>query len=174
MWFLALPWLLCALYEWATEKKNKFLDLWMATTVGLLESESNWISACSPGEMADKVSILALKLRKLGDKIPEDRELWLRKQLDASLFCFERQIKILLPETPSKQHKLDLLLDELARINEEQWDWEDRVRSEQSPTKGWEAALGARECNNRRIRCKNSINQICDCGEEEKRYASKD
>jgi hypothetical protein len=174
VWFLAIPLLFCAFYEWLIEKKSKVIDALTVLTVGFLESDSHWMTTCPPGETADKISILALKMKKLEGKISTSKFLWLQQQFTAAMFCFNRQIEILLAEEPRPQHQLDLLLDELAQINSEQWDWEDKVRSEQSPTLGWEAALGARLCNSRRIECKNKINQLCGISGEEKKYASKD
>jgi len=166
-WYLAIPWIICALFEWIVEKKDKIIDGRGWIISGFLESESRWITSSPPGEMADKAAILALKLRKLKGKLTEDRELWLRGQLDATLVCFHRSIAILLPEIESKQIQLDVLLNSLAQINEEQWDWEDKVRTDKSV----EAALGARECNSRRVQCKNQINRICGVGDEEKMYS---
>jgi len=169
-WYLAIPWLICALSEWIIQKENKISTARGWLIAGFLDSESKWMAACPPGELADKASILAIKLRKLEGKLTEERERWLQSQLVATLACFHRCINVLLPEVKSKQTKLDLLLDELTQINEEQWNWEDKVRVDQSA----EAALGARECNTRRVQCKNKINRLCGVGDEEKSYASKD
>ncbi len=124
-------------------------------------SEAAWITTCPPGELADKLSILGLKQRKIG--LSDN----LAAQYEATEICFHNSISILMDDK-YKQFRLDQLLEELGKINEEQWDWENKVRSEQSV----EAALGARECNNRRIRVKNEINQLFGSHEEVKSYAS--
>lgn len=67
----------------------------------------------SPGEVADRITILRIKSCRLAD--PEDRAL-------AQLRLLELQRRLQLPE------HLEERLQSLQRVNEALWDAEDRVR----------------------------------------------
>jgi hypothetical protein len=62
--------------------------------------------------------------------------------------------------------RLHTLWDQLSELNARQWDWEDRVRSEESA----EAAVGARRNNTERVRIKNKINELFGAPREVKQY----
>lgn len=162
-WPTILPWVLLILNVWEQQQRKETENTIIDIVHKMVKSEAMWIETCPPGELADKLSILGLKQKKIG--LSDN----LAKQFQATEICFNNSISILVDDK-SKQSRIDHLLEQLAKINEEQWNWENKVRSEQSIT----AALGARECNNRRVRIKNEINYLCGSPEEEKAYASKD
>lgn len=70
----------------------------------------------SPGELLDKISILEIKLRRIGDP---DRRAFVRRELDLLRERWERA---------GLGQELENLLDELRGINERLWDVEDAIR----------------------------------------------
>ena len=116
----------------------------------------------SPGDLWDKLTILQIKKDKQAGniKIVEDEEKRTTTLLD--------KINELKTAIDFKQMQLHLLLKELQKINKEQWDWEDKVRQGDL-----EAAQGARECNSRRVQCKNEINKLYNFPFEQKCYRTK-
>lgn len=119
----------------------------------------------SPGDLADTISILSIKAHRLQDELQSHKinQLLEQKEEYKFLLAMHAQHKDLSEAEMDELHRLTLFLH---NINMEQWDWEDRVRSEQS----WEAAIGARECNSKRVEVKNEINKIFGYFTETKRY----
>jgi hypothetical protein len=163
-WLTLLPWILLVSNVWIQKRREETVEVLHNLTIQCAQAEAQWLISFPPGEIADKLSILGLKKRKIG--LSDDLNL----QWTATEATLTRAITICLGEDVWKQKKLDVLLGTLAEINEEQWNWEDKVRIEGSPI----AALGARECNTRRVKVKNEINRLCSMWGERKQYASKD
>jgi len=104
----------------------------------------------SPGDIADKITILFIKIRRIED--PDRQEQFATELLfDIKALKEWRRWK---PDVSTVQ--LDALLDELRGINEVQWDLEDQVRLGGS----LEAAQAARRNNTKRVEVKNMINEV--------------
>lgn len=113
----------------------------------------------SPGDLYDKWTILVIKLVQ----IDRNLEGHIVKEI-ARLSTLISRVCKLAPDIEGEE--LYLLISELYKINKDQWDLEDRIRTEES----WEAARLARENNNKRVKVKNQINELFGYPTEVKRY----
>ena len=109
----------------------------------------------TPGDLADRITIASVKCGQFDDRLD------LIQQWENHY----RLLSLLYPRLITEQQAVSLR-NELYLINTEQWDFEDRVRTEKSA----EACLGARECNNRRVETKNKINELFEAEKEIKSY----
>lgn len=114
----------------------------------------------APGDVIDKYTITALKLQHITDT---KKKKFLHDELRRTFLLLSRIFQLYTDEIVNRA--LDLL-KQLMVINTEQWSWEDKVRSEKS----WEAAVGARDCNTRRVDKKNEINSLLGYPIEQKEY----
>lgn len=115
----------------------------------------SWELLC-PGDLADKLAILHLKLTRIGhsEALQED----IRRT--TALFF------IVLDTNKSKERRAWDLYDELVKVNNHQWELEDRVRTEHS----WQAAQAARTNNTQRVKLKNQMNELLGYPSEQKKY----
>ena len=101
----------------------------------------------SPGELSDRLSILQIKRERILDensgKFIQEEICKMSLALELIMNQFHHGI----------YDEWEPLMEKLTRLNEKQWDLEDRVRTESS----WEAARAARENNTERVAIKNEI-----------------
>ncbi len=118
----------------------------------------------SPGDIVDRMVILTIKLERVG---------YQESLVDECLslgFNLENLIKKqTIYSVADLTTRINSLYNNLYEIGKEQWDWEDRVRAEQTA----EAAVRARECNNRRVEEKGKINKLFQIEPERKVYATR-
>jgi hypothetical protein len=118
----------------------------------------------SIGDLTDKVIILELKVQNIKD-------ITMRSGVVQDILRSNALLGLIWNYYPDEiWDEWDKLYHELYEINQEQWNWEDRVRTEKS----WEAAVGARECNSRRVVVKNKINELFGYPVEQKQYKTKE
>lgn len=168
--FIPVGWLIAALFLLLAHGMRSSMMLWRQATKQWEEAYEQ-LSLLSdlyykeklliaPGDVIDKYTILQIKLEKIKDQ----------KKIDfikEELFRTEVLLNNIMAKEPENiKLKIKGLYNKLHKINREQWSWEDKVRTEQS----WEAAIGARECNNRRVAVKSEINWILDYPCEVKEY----
>lgn len=114
----------------------------------------------SPGDIVDKLVILMIKNEKIDDA---EQKLRIFDEYGRTQLLWDR-LQNLYEGTGLTQ--LINLMNVLYTINKDQWNLEDRVRTEES----WEAARAARENNNKRVGIKNQINELFGYPTEIKRY----
>lgn len=119
-----------------------------------------FLALFSPGEVIDRIQILALKFDHCTNK--EDKKL-LQDQINLGDYLFNI-FAIRLPKDNRLYCKE--LIRELYSANKAQWEWEDKVREEMT----FEAVQEARINNTERVRIKNEINQLFSCPVEIKIY----
>lgn len=111
----------------------------------------------SPGDLADRYSILVLK-KEIG--LPVNDEL---NEIKEELKIFFRTDGV------------SDLFNELLKSNRKQWELEDELRTSSSLEEAGSTALKIRECNSNRVTLKNKINKILGKGYiEHKLYRSKE
>lgn len=115
----------------------------------------------SPGDIADKEAILLIK---------KDKGLDVEEELKLTSILYMTVQKLAKPKlTPEQVVELGRLEKKLLNINRKQWEYEDRVRAEES----WQAAYAARMQNKLRTHAKNEVNQLFGYMREVKKYAEK-
>ena len=115
----------------------------------------------APGDVLDKMSILAIKLQKISQNKFVQDEIHRIEQLYTNILAVNPEYKKIVPE-------VNELAAQLLETNFDQWLLEDRVRTENS----WEAAQAARDNNTKRVRVKNEINKLFGYPIEMKDYAN--
>lgn len=119
----------------------------------------------APGDVADKLTILSIKMRHFQDN--EEKRRLVHDEFQRTLVLMDRIVEYY-PDL--NEAELRTLNKELEAINMIQWDSEDRVRTEQS----WAAAFHARQCNSERVKVKNKINKLFRYPTETKDYQGTD
>lgn len=121
------------------------------------------ILTISPGDLADKLVILQIKREKIENL---DSGYFIQDEICRTSIILDIILNFFSQEVYDTFLKLQ---NELRSINLEQWALEDRVRTESS----WEAAKAARECNTKRVKKKNEINELLGYPVETKQYQQK-
>lgn len=106
----------------------------------------------SIGELADKLSILEIKARRIDDAV---KRAHVRVELEG--------LQSLWDETATNQPELTRMKDDLLRVNEQMWDVQDALRAKEAEQvfdgHFIELARAVAQHNGQRIQIKNEINR---------------
>lgn len=114
----------------------------------------------APGDVADKLSILRIKLKLVLD---ETKTVFAYNEMRRTRTLMDNILNL---KTDATKDRCWDLYDELYTINRFQWEAEDKVRNTQT----WEAAISSRKWNTKRVAKKNEINELLGYPVEVKQY----